>query len=496
MMNRFLLSLFFLLIIGSQAQQLTSEEYSQLKELLAKFRHSHESPAPSDTKTDIEQFSKGFLEGLESDPVFDDLKSCLSDDESIMKDLQSGISLIRTKDPESVKQGIKLIGQAAEMIPAAAKICGVANERIQKLIEMIKSFTDPKSFMYHVGKSLLVNHVEVIHQVQSAIKAYEDHNMNRLGFWVGSAMATIFIGDKGTFDEGLIPHINEVADWEATSYEMFEGLTIEEFKNRYLGATPIDLNNLDEDLSVMNYEGSSEAIPAAFDSREEWPGCVHPIRNQEKCGSCWAFAASEVLSDRFCIASNKKIDVVLSPQYLVSCDTAEFGCGGGYPGMSWKFLMSSGVLTDGCLPYKAGNGTDPVKCKTVKSCEDGSKFKNYYAKKGSATAFPNAKSIQNSILKYGPVEATLQVFEDFKAYKSGIYKHVSGKLLGGHAVKLVGWGEEKGTKYWICANSWTENWGEQGFFRIAFGQVGIDSGCIAGEADLKRAQMSELSLWL
>lgn len=57
---------------------------------------------------------------------------------------------------------------------------------------------------------------------------------------------------------------------------------------------------------------SAEA-PQTFDSREQWKECIHPIRDQAHCGSCWAFAASETLSDRFCIASEGKVNVVLSP---------------------------------------------------------------------------------------------------------------------------------------------------------------------------------------
>lgn len=55
------------------------------------------------------------------------------------------------------------------------------------------------------------------------------------------------------------------------------------------------------------------SVPASFDSRDQWGSCVHPIRDQASCGSCWAFGATEALSDRFCIASNGAIDVVLSP---------------------------------------------------------------------------------------------------------------------------------------------------------------------------------------
>ena len=40
----------------------------------------------------------------------------------------------------------------------------------------------------------------------------------------------------------------------------------------------------------------------------------------------------------------------------------------------------------------------------------------------------------------GPVETGFMVYEDFYNYKSGIYSYVSGSLLGGHAVKIIGWG--------------------------------------------------------
>jgi len=84
---------------------------------------------------------------------------------------------------------------------------------------------------------------------------------------------------------------------------------------------------------------------------------IHPIRDQAKCGSCWAFGATEALSDRFAIASNGTIDVVLSPQDLVECDTTDTGCYGGYLNHAWKYLTDVGAVSDECLPYTAGNGT-------------------------------------------------------------------------------------------------------------------------------------------
>jgi len=78
------------------------------------------------------------------------------------------------------------------------------------------------------------------------------------------------------------------------------------------------------------------------------------------------------------------------------------------------------------------------------------------------------------------METSFNVYSDFMNYASGIYKHTSGYLEGGHAVKILGWGVEGGVNYWICANSWGTSWGEKGYFRIAYGECGIDStvyGC-------------------
>lgn len=67
------------------------------------------------------------------------------------------------------------------------------------------------------------------------------------------------------------------------------------------------------------------------------------------------------------------------------------------------------------------------------------------------------------------------VYQDFMSYKGGVYKHTSGGFLGGHAVEMIGWGVENGQEYWLCKNSWGPNWGEQGYFRIAFGEVSVDT---------------------
>lgn len=54
--------------------------------------------------------------------------------------------------------------------------------------------------------------------------------------------------------------------------------------------------------------------------------------------------------------------------------------------------------------------------------------------------------------------------------------------LGGHAVKLIGWGEEMGIPYWLVMNSWNDFWGDNGLFKIRRGtnECGFDNSTTAG----------------
>jgi len=91
-------------------------------------------------------------------------------------------------------------------------------------------------------------------------------------------------------------------------------------------------------------------------------------------------------------------------------------------------------------------------------------------------------AIQKEIMANGPVEGAFTVYADFPSYKSGVYKHVTGSQLGGHAIKILGWGVENGVDYWLVANSWNNGWGDNGFFKILRGsdECGIEDGVVAG----------------
>ena len=212
------------------------------------------------------------------------------------------------------------------------------------------------------------------------------------------------------------------------------------------------------------------ATPDNFDTRVQFGDCVHPIRDQKKCGSCWAFGSSEALSDRFCIASKGAVDVILSPEDLVSCDHSNSGCNGGWIGNAFEYFESTGIVEDSVFPYTASEQT----------CPDKTKLKTFKCTPGSIIHLDKPEEIKSALVQGGPLATRFDVYSDFMSYKGGIYQHVTGSRNGGHAVKLVGYGVEGGVNYWIIANSWGPAWGENGFFRIAWNECGINDnvfGC-------------------
>ncbi|KAL0210987.1 hypothetical protein P9112_009285 [Eukaryota sp. TZLM1-RC] len=274
-------------------------------------------------------------------------------------------------------------------------------------------------------------------------------------------------------DEHIVAMVNSnpTARWVAGFNPRFAGMTAEE--RRSLLGTRIEFLNLPKKVEVSN------DLPESFDVRQQWPGCPsYAIRDQGRCGSCWAFGAAEALSDRFCAAKGMK--VILSPQWLVSCDKSNMACNGGWLDKVWNFMASTGVVEDSCMPYVSGQSGQVPACPS--SCKDGSALQMYKA----ANAYDvssNEQSIMTEIQKHGSVEVGFSVYSDFMSYRSGIYHHVSGYLQGGHAVKMIGWGVENGEKYWLVANSWGTSWGEQGHFRIRRGvnECNIESMVTAGE---------------
>jgi C1A family cysteine protease len=218
-----------------------------------------------------------------------------------------------------------------------------------------------------------------------------------------------------------------------------------------------------------------EDLPAALDWRNiNEHDRTTPIKNQRTCGSCWDFAAVAVAESQFDILSldpRNAVGEILSEQYVLShCSdySPKRGCDGGWPDSALVFLTKWGTTTEAAFPY---NTEDSLRA----PLEDGSTLRlgNWGGYINRTGDLPN-NAIKEAVYKYGPVLATMAVYKSFFDYTSGVYEPVEGdKKVAYHAVTIVGWDDDEDA--WICKNSWSRLWGDNGWFRIKQGTCGINS---------------------
>ncbi|XP_047024316.1 cathepsin B-like [Helicoverpa zea] len=254
------------------------------------------------------------------------------------------------------------------------------------------------------------------------------------------------------------------------------------------------------------------SLPESFDPREKWPDCpsLNEIRDQGACSSCWAVAAVEVMTDRYCIASQGKKNFKFSAHDVLSCcpDCGK-GCQGGIPSKAWEYWRDYGIVSggnynsnEGCRPYEippcehnvpgrlppCGPKVTTPEC--IKACVSSYNNGTYPSDKHHGlhvyTLLPNEDQIKAELFMFGPVESTIVTYADFIHYKQGVYIHTEGPRSGVHSVKILGWGVEGDQKYWLVANSWNSEWGDNGYFKILRGEnhCDIESNVVAGETFL------------
>jgi cathepsin B len=197
---------------------------------------------------------------------------------------------------------------------------------------------------------------------------------------------------------------------------------------------------------------------------------------------------------------------------IVAGESDTYGCSGETLINAWQFLYRTGVPENSCLMY--GDEKNPKNIKinlTLKedimyNCADfvsasfdlcpssntymvSHRAGGYYFVPGVKNTEDPIKSgteynIRKEIYKWGPVSSGMIVYDDFINWEgNGIYEYdKKSELIGGHAIVIMGWGEQNGKKYWIVRNSWGEDWGDKGYFKILRGvnHCEIEENCFVG----------------
>lgn len=281
--------------------------------------------------------------------------------------------------------------------------------------------------------------------------------------------------------EGVIRDYNYNNKIDFNFLVMHDSIVIEDF-SKISNPLPFQIINTPDEYNWKNMDGIDWTTPA---------------KNQENCGSCWDFAAIGTLESIIKIRENRpEINPDLSEQYVLSClpMAANYygrGCSGGTPYKAFFYMMNSsmqgnnqnGALPESCFPYQAD---DDIPCSD--KCENWEDYLIPISDCGEAMIgfdSPEARNtIKSLIYQNGPIAAGINVTQDFVNYWSIFHDHDKyfpdtnepwGNRLN-HIIVIVGWKDDINIDnggYWICKNSWGQDWGYDGFFNIEYGGLFI-----------------------
>lgn len=234
--------------------------------------------------------------------------------------------------------------------------------------------------------------------------------------------------------------------------------------------------------------------PLAFDLRD-LGGCdfATPVKDQADCAAGVAFAVTAAIGCQMRReAGDPELAVELSESRLFLGHGRARGrdCSSGWwPGEALEDMQRHGLRPEGDGPdgRLASAGDERIAAETDERLR--------------ITGFDDLTGrpaeIKAWLVARGPVVACLLVYDDLFSYRGGVYRQVAGAPAGGHCVAIIGYDDRAGC--WICQNSWGTDWGEEGFFRIAYGQCGIDRWMVAGVRGVTRVGWQRarqvLGLW-
>ncbi len=230
----------------------------------------------------------------------------------------------------------------------------------------------------------------------------------------------------------------------------------------------VPLEVIEWEEAQAGLQGPSLSATYDYPSRVDWRAYgghdwTTPVRNQASCGSCVAFATVAAMESRLEIALNDPhLNPDLSEAHLFFCGSGSTCGSGWYPSAALDFARDTGVADEACYPY---SGQDQV-CSV---CPD---WESRVTRISRWVGITDVSQMRQQLADNGPFEATMVVYTDFFYYTSGVYEHSWGERVGAHAVTVVGYDDDE--RYWIAKNSWGASWGENGWFRIAYGECSID----------------------
>ncbi|KAG2378616.1 hypothetical protein C9374_008255 [Naegleria lovaniensis] len=257
-------------------------------------------------------------------------------------------------------------------------------------------------------------------------------------------------------------------------------------------------NGKTDQYEMVNEEELRKTLPQEF-SWDNFHGRSYltPVRDQKRCGSCYAFGTSEHLGMRVRIQTNLTQQWIYSPQAIVDCSPYSQGCRGGCVYLASKYAQDYGLALEECSPYnitmRSAQTCNITQCPLSKQ-RRALRTWNYY-NVGGYYGGSDELNMMVDIWRNGPLVAGFMVHEDFFYYKSGIYQHIPKEQIAAqwsnaskdlpkfyyinHTLILYGWGIDAttGQQYWLARNSWGDQWGENGNVRILKGvnECGIES---------------------
>jgi len=239
----------------------------------------------------------------------------------------------------------------------------------------------------------------------------------------------------------------------------FGDLTTEEFRSMFLGLkvpvgyvheAPVNAHNR---ILIQHAK-----LPSSLDWRDK--GVVSEVKDQQMCGSCWAFSTTGSVESCHKLAGGDLVS--LSEQNLVDCssDYGNQGCNGGLMTSAMDYIIANkGVDTEKSYPYKATDGDCQFKSTNV-----GATIKKYI----NVQAGDEGDLLQQ--IQKGPVSVAIDAGHySFQFYRHGVYDESNCSPTNlDHGVLLVGYGsDDEGNEYWIVKNSWGTSWGMDGYILMA-----------------------------